>query len=83
MFDVRIYSGAREAMSFVSRVTQRAPGRRVPHQLGPERHLLAAQGPDICTECCVVRTGFSHCTKMVPVKSHNDFSRPLVEKGVV
>ncbi len=23
-------------------------------------------------------TGFSHCTKMVPVKSHNDFSRPLV-----
>ncbi len=30
-----------------------------------------------------VKTGFSHCTKMVPVKSHNDFSRPLVEKGVV
>ena len=28
-------------------------------------------------------TGFSHCTKMVSVKSHNDFSRPLVEKGVV
>ena len=28
-------------------------------------------------------TGFSHCTKMVPVKSHNDFSRPLVENGVV
>ena len=25
----------------------------------------------------------SHCTKMVPVKSHNDFSRLLVEKGVV
>ena len=22
-------------------------------------------------------------TKMVPVQSHNDFSRPLVEKGVV
>ncbi len=29
------------------------------------------------------RTGFSHCTKMVPVKSHNDFARPLVEKRVV
>ncbi len=28
-------------------------------------------------------TGFSHYTKMVPVKSHNDFSRHLVEKGVV
>ncbi len=28
-------------------------------------------------------TGFSHCTKIVPVKSHNDFSRPLVKKGVV
>ncbi len=28
-------------------------------------------------------TGFSHCTKMVPVKSHNDFPRPLVENGVV
>ncbi len=23
------------------------------------------------------------CTKMVPVKSHNDFSRPVVEIGVV
>ncbi len=29
------------------------------------------------------KTGFSHCTKTVPVKSHNDFSRHLVEKGVV
>ncbi len=28
------------------------------------------------------RTGFSHCRKMVLVKTH-DFSRPLVEKGVV
>ncbi len=27
------------------------------------------------------KTGFSHCTKMVPVTSQNDFSRPLVEKG--
>ncbi len=29
------------------------------------------------------RTGFSHCTKLVPVKSHNDFFRPLVKIGVV
>ncbi len=45
----------------------------------------------------VTQTGFSHCTpkwfllnhtmtfrpKIVPVKSHNDFLRPLVKKGVV
>ncbi len=29
------------------------------------------------------KTGLSHYTKMVPVKSHNDFSRPLAEKRVV
>ncbi len=29
------------------------------------------------------KTGFSHCTKIVPVKSYNDLLRPLVEKGVV
>ncbi len=29
------------------------------------------------------RTGFSYCAKIVHVKSHNDFWRPLVEKGVV
>ncbi len=26
--------------------------------------------------------GFTHAGKMVPVRSHDDFSRPLVEKGV-
>ncbi len=42
---------------------------------------------DLCcrvvVERTVKKTGFSHCTKIVPVKSHNDFSRPLVEKGVL
>ncbi len=28
-------------------------------------------------------TGFSHCTKMVPVKSHNFFSRPKASKSRV
>ncbi len=40
----------------------------------PELHLRAP--PLQCS-------GFSRCTKMVPVKSHNDLSRPLVKKGVV
>ncbi len=34
-------------------------------------------------EHTTVMTGFSHCTKMVSVKSHDDFSRTSVEKGVV
>ncbi len=29
------------------------------------------------------QTGFSHCAKMDPVKSHKGFLRPLDEKGVV
>ncbi len=37
--------------------------------------------PIVCA-CIVVEMG-SHLTKKVPVKSHNDFSRLLVEKGVV
>ncbi len=27
------------------------------------------------------KVGFTHAGKMIPVKSHDDFSRPLVEKG--
>ncbi len=38
---------------------------------------------DSCAQQMQVMTGFSHCTKMVPVKSHNVFSRYLIEKGVV
>ncbi len=37
-----------------------------------------------CTESSILqlwRTGFSHCTKMVLVKAHNDFSRPLSQIG--
>ncbi len=29
------------------------------------------------------RQDFTHAEKMVPVKSYNDFSRPLVEKRVM
>ncbi len=38
---------------------------------------------DQAGRCSVKMTGFSHCAKMVPMKSHNDFSRLLAKKGVV
>ncbi len=47
-----------------------------------ERRQYVRDGDRTCGE--QERQGsFSHCTKTVPVNSHNDFSRPLVEKGVV
>ena len=57
-----------------------------PSRIVSSMHQVMDTGSTTCTRTCFVKiwmTGFSHCTKMVPVKSHNDFSRPLVEKGVV
>ncbi len=36
-------------------------------------------GVEITTQCCVFRPG----ALMVPVKSRNDFSRPMVKKRIV
>ncbi len=52
------------------------------HRLIYSRTVRSVQLSEI-RNLLVTKTGFSHCTKMVAVKSHNDFSRPLVEKGVV
>ncbi len=57
---------------------------RVLHSVYSEAiYVRGRSGCDTLGVCHAVRTGFSHCTKMFPVKSHNDFWRPLVEKGVV
>ncbi len=45
--------------------------------------LCSSQSSNFVCKKKATKTGFSHCTKMVSVKPHNDFSRPLVDKRVV
>ncbi len=56
---------------------QLAPIRRESH-CGLSTHFLSHFPLDT-----MKKTRFSHCTKMVLVMSHNDFSRLFVQNGVV
>ncbi len=76
------FSGKSHLRSFSIKTSFPISFRPLPHSTltwdlseGRERHCM---GGKVSCHIEHTLTGFSHCIKIVPVKSHNDFSRPLV-----